>query len=326
MSQPDLHDRSLKVKQLAAETGFDLCGISMAGYMSEEASLLDKWLRQNRQGQMTWLANHFEKRTDPQNLVEEARTVISLTYNYFPENDIFPPGGYKIARYAYGQDYHRVIKKKLTGLLEKMRLEFGEIQGRVFVDSAPVLERQWAARSGLGWIGKNTLLINRDKGSYFFLAEIISDLELEPDQRIKDYCGSCTKCLDACPTQALTPYEIDARKCISYLTIELKNEIPAEFKGKYEDWIFGCDICQEVCPWNRFSKPHHEPAFTPGSFLENLKKKDWEDMTEEDFHSKFEKSALMRTKFSGMKRNISFLKSSGKNTPPRGGKKIAENE
>ena len=312
MSHPVLHDRSRKVKQLAAEAGFECCGISAAGYMSEEASLLEKWLQQNRHGEMHYLANHFPKRVDPRKLVDGARTVISLTYNYFPVKEVFHQGGYKIARYAYGRDYHPVIKKKLTLLLEKIQGEFGELQGRVFVDSAPVMERQWAARSGLGWIGKNTLLINRNSGSYIFLAEIICNLEMEPDKPIKDYCGSCTKCLDACPTDALTPYEIDARKCISYFTIELKNEIPDQFRGKYKDWIFGCDICQEVCPWNRFSKPHHEPAFNPDPHLVKMKNQDWEDMTEEEFLTKFGKSALMRAKFRGLKRNILFAKSSKK--------------
>ncbi len=306
MSNPSAHDHAVFIKRTALEQGFDMCGISWAGYMEHEASKLEQWLRENRHGEMSYMARHFRKRLDPSLLVEGARSVISLAYNYFPKKEIFGNGEYKIARYAYGNDYHRVIKKKLNHFINILREKIGNINGRAFVDSAPVMERQWASRSGLGWTGKNTLLLNPKMGSYFFLAELIVDLELEPDTPISDYCGSCTRCIDACPTQALTPYMIDARKCISYLTIELKERIPDEFRNKNENWIFGCDICQEVCPWNRFSKPHHEPEFEPGPELETMKKKDWEEMTEEVFQNIFRMSPLQRAKFEGIKRNVSF--------------------
>ncbi len=257
---------------------------------------------------MSYLENHFEKRLDPRKLVPGAKSVISLVYNYYPEKDLATSDGFKIAKYAYGKDYHFVIKDKLKIFFEELKNQIGEIEGRVFVDSAPVHERAWAAKSGLGWIGKNSLLLNKEMGSFFFLAEIILDLDLIPDGPVKDHCGTCTACMDACPTDAIPePYEVDGSRCISYLTIELKDEIPDEFQGKMDNWIFGCDICQDVCPWNRFSKPHHEKEFEPGGW-ENLTKEDWTELTEEVFRKVFQKSAVKRTKFLGLKRNIDFQK------------------
>lgn len=252
------------------------------------------------------MEDHFEKRIDPTRLVEGSRSVISLLYNYYPEKELPAKNNFKIARYAYGEDYHHVIRKKLLEFLDLIRSEIGEVNGRVFVDSAPVMERQWAARSGLGWIGKNTLLINKDRGSYFFISELVIDLDLEYDHPIKDYCGTCTRCMDACPTGALSPYQMDASRCISYLTIELKEQIPEEFKGKTSDWIFGCDICQEVCPWNRFSQAHREPAFEFNAQLQDMNKTKWSNLEKNTFDQLFSKSAVKRTKFEGMKRNIRF--------------------
>jgi len=258
---------------------------------------------------MGYMENHFDKRLDPRKLVHGAKSVISLIYNYFPRQVISKSNNYHIAKYAYGTDYHFVIKNRLKKMFGEIQQEVGEINGRVFVDSAPVMERQWAARSGLGWLGKNTLLLNRQMGSFFFLAELICDLNLIPDQPIKDYCGTCTKCIDACPTQAIVGDGVlDASKCISYLTIELRDEIPGEFQGKMEDWIFGCDICQDVCPWNRFSKSHNEKQFFPGEELKKFKKQNWEEVTKEVFGRIFKNSAVKRTRYEGFKRNISFLK------------------
>ncbi|MEQ9306217.1 MAG: tRNA epoxyqueuosine(34) reductase QueG, partial [Marinoscillum sp.] len=252
---------ALLLKKIASNLGFSFCGISKAEFLKEEAPRLEEWLNRGYQGKMGYLENHFDKRLDPTKLVPGAKSVVSLVYNYFPEKEesVEAP---KIAKYAYGQDYHFVIKDKLKEFMNLIQEEIGEVDGRVFVDSAPVHERAWAAKSGLGWIGKNSLLLNREMGSFFFLAELIIDLELEPDGPMKDYCGTCTACQDACPTNAIPePYAVDGSRCISYLTIELKDEIPNEFKNKMEGWAFGCDICQDVCPWNRFSKPHNEPAF-----------------------------------------------------------------
>ena len=260
---------------------------------------------------MAYLANHFDKRLDPTKLVEGAKTVVSLIYNYYPENRLtHQPDDIKLAKYAYGEDYHDVIRTKLTEFLEVLREEIGQINGRSFVDAAPVMERQWAQRAGLGWIGKNSLLLNRQMGSFFFLAELIIDLEVTPDSPIaKDYCGTCTTCIDACPTDAIVqPEVIDASKCISYLTIELKDAIPNEFAGKMENWVFGCDICQDVCPWNRFSRAHQEPAFLPKDELSQFTNREWTELTEETFSRVFAKSAVKRTKFSGIKRNVDFLK------------------
>lgn len=300
------------VKAIAKDLGFDYCGISKAEFLKEDAPRLESWLKNKAHGKMSYMENHFDKRLDPSKLVPGAKSVVSLMYNYYPEKDLTEEANenHKIAKYAYGQDYHFVIKDRLKDFMHKLEAEIGHVEGRVFVDSAPVMERQWAAKSGLGWIGKNTLLINKNQGSFFFLAELIIDLELEADGPIKDYCGTCTKCVDACPTDAITPYTLDASKCISYLTIELKEEIPNEFKDQMEDWAFGCDICQDVCPWNRFSKPHQEPQFHPKDELVELFNNNWQDLTEEVFRSTFKGSAVKRTKFEGIKRNLNFLKKS----------------
>lgn len=296
------------VKSIASELGFSFCGIAKAGYLEKEAPRLEEWLNRGYQGKMGYLENHFDKRLDPTKLVPGAKSVVSLVYNYFP-SDNYSEKAPKIAKYAYGQDYHFVVKDKLKEFMSRIHEEIGEVDGRVFVDSAPVHERAWAAKSGLGWIGKNSLLLNREMGSFFFLAELIIDLELEPDGPMKDYCGSCTACQDACPTDAIPePYVVDGSRCISYLTIELKDEIPSEFKNKMEGWAFGCDICQDVCPWNRFSKPHSEPAFKPQGW-EEFSKQEWQEMTKEVFQKVFKKSAVKRTKFEGLKRNLKFLAS-----------------
>ena len=299
------------IKSTANRLGFDFCGIAKAGFLEEEAPRLQEWLSRNYHGQMGYLANHFDKRLDPTKLVDDAKTVVSLIYNYFPENKLpESPDSIKLAKYAYGEDYHLVIREKLTAFLEELREEIGEINGRSFVDSAPVMERQWAQKAGLGWLGKNSLLLNREMGSFFFLAELIIDLDVTPDTPLaKDFCGTCTACIDACPTDAIVENGvIDGSRCISYLTIELKDAIPAEFKGKMENWAFGCDICQDVCPWNRFSKPHHETKFKPHPELAEFTNRDWQEITEETFRKVFKKSAVKRTKLAGLKRNVDFLK------------------
>ena len=296
------------IKEKAKELGFFYTGISKADFLEEEAKKLEDWLKKRHHGQMSYMENHFDKRLDPRLLVDGAKSVISLLLNYFPKDDIGENNeGLKISKYAYGEDYHFVIKKKLKELLEFINIEIGEVGGRVFVDSAPVMDKVWAKRSGLGWMGKNTNIINPKSGSYFFIAELILDIDLEEDGPIKDYCGSCTKCIDACPTEALSSYKLDASKCISYLTIELKSQIPTEFKGKMDNWIFGCDICQDVCPWNRFSKPHNQEEFDPHTKLVNMSKADWEDISEEVFREIFRKSAVKRTKYDGLKRNVKFI-------------------
>lgn len=307
---PSVSKNTQLLKQMAKNHGFDFCGISKAEFLEEEAPRLESWLKKGAHGKMSYMENHFDKRLDPTKLVPGAKSVVSLLYNYYPETDLAKtyPNQSKIAKYAYGKDYHFVIKDKLKTLLLDLQKEIGEIEGRVFVDSAPVMERQWAEKSGLGWTGKNTLLITKNQGSFFFLAELIIDLELEADGPIKDYCGTCTRCVDACPTDAITPYEVDASKCISYLTIELKEGIPEEFKGKMENWAFGCDICQDVCPWNRFSKPHREEAFLPPKELLEVLNNNWQDLTEEVFGKAFRKSAVKRTKLKGLERNLEFLK------------------
>lgn len=295
------------IKSIASELGFNFCGIAKAEYLEEEAPRLEEWLNRGYQGKMGYLENHFEKRLDPTKLVPGAKSVVSLVYNYYPEKSQASQANPKIAKYAYGEDYHFVVKSKLKDFMELVQEQIGEVDGRVFVDSAPVHERAWAAKSGLGWIGKNSLLLNREMGSFFFLAEIISDLELEPDGPMKDYCGTCTACQDACPTNAIPePYVVDGSRCISYLTIELKDQIPNDFKDNMEGWAFGCDICQDVCPWNRFSKPHKEEAFHPQGW-EDFSARDWEEMTLDVFQRVFKKSAVKRTKFSGLKRNLEFL-------------------
>jgi epoxyqueuosine reductase len=301
------------IKSHAKQHGFDYCGIAKAGFLEEEAPRLEAWLNQNYHGQMAYMANHFDKRLDPCKLVDGAKTVVSLIYNYYPQ-ELLPTNTLKIAKYAYGEDYHLVIKDKLKDLLKALQTAIGDFGGRVFVDSAPVMERQWAQKSGLGWLGKNSLLLNPKMGSFFFLAELIIDLEVMPDPpMVKDYCGTCTRCIDACPTDAIVQAGVvDGSRCISYLTIELKEAIPNEFKGNTADWIFGCDICQDVCPWNRFSTPHQEPAFIPNHQLSHMNKKDWVELTEETFRKVFKNSAVKRTKFEGLKRNIAFIEDQGK--------------
>ncbi|KOS07670.1 epoxyqueuosine reductase [Flavobacterium akiainvivens] len=299
---------SALIKAEAKRLGFISCGISRAGFLEEEAPRLEKWLNENRHGKMQYMENHFDKRLDPTLLVDGAKSVISLLLNYYPEekqvSDTF-----KISKYAYGQDYHFVIKERLKGLLYSINEHIGEVGGRAFVDSAPVLDKAWAAKSGLGWIGKNSNLLSKQVGSFFFIAELIVDIELEYDHAVTDHCGSCTACIDACPTQAIIqPYVVDGSKCISYFTIELKENIPQEMKGSFADWAFGCDVCQDVCPWNRFSKPHREPLFNPHPDLLGFSKKDWEEITEDTFRAVFKNSAVKRTKFEGLKRNIDFLK------------------
>jgi epoxyqueuosine reductase len=307
MSNHSIQKNTDRIKVLSAAHGFMFCGISKAEHLSEDARRLEGWLKKGSHGKMSYMENHFEKRVDPTKLVPGAKSVISLAYNYFPEKDCTSGRPYKISKYAYGKDYHFVIKNRLKNLVHDIRQEVGDFDGRVFVDSAPVLERVWAKKSGMGWIGKHTLLLNRHAGSFFFLAEIISDLNLIADGPIKDYCGTCTRCMDACPTNAIpAPYELDATRCISYLTIELKDSIPMSLKENMEQWIFGCDICQDVCPWNRFSKPHHEPDFRPGDWVQ-FSSKDWEEMTQEVFASTFRQSPVKRTKFEGLKRNIRLI-------------------
>lgn len=296
------------IKEEAKALGFLSCGIAKAGFLEEEAPRLEQWLREGRQGEMRYMEHHFDKRLDPTKLVPGAKSVVSLLLNYHTDNVQSDSSAPKISSYAFGQDYHSVIKEKLYELLSIIREHIGEVEGRVFVDSAPVMDKAWAAKAGLGWVGKNTNLIAKQVGSFFFIAEMILDLDLAYDLPVADHCGSCTACIDACPTEALTaPYEIDASKCISYATIELKNAIPDHFKGKMDGWMFGCDVCQTVCPWNRFSTPHSEPAFHPNQELLELKKSDWEELTEETFKRVFKKSAVKRTKYSGLTRNIRFL-------------------
>ncbi|MEM6394967.1 MAG: tRNA epoxyqueuosine(34) reductase QueG [Bacteroidota bacterium] len=305
------NDPKALLKALAHVLGFVHVGVAKAEQMELEARRLEEWLNSGYHGQMGWMENHFEKRVDPTLLVPGAKTVVSLLYNYFPKDDSPSKGKPKISRYAYGEDYHYVIKAKLRELMAIWSEELGcEIGGRVFVDSAPVMERDWAKRAGNGWIGKNTMLITPKAGSFFFLSELIIDLEMETDGPIKDMCGSCTRCIDACPTEAIDEngYLVDGSKCISYLTIELKESIPNEFEGRMDNWAFGCDICQEVCPWNRRSKPHSESAFEPHEDLLDMSEREWHEMTEEVFRKVFQKSAVKRTKYGGLKRNLKFIK------------------
>ena len=299
------------IKTEAKRLGFLSCGISKAEFLENEAPRLEKWLNNNMHGEMQYMENHFDKRLDPTKLVEGSKSVISLLLNYYPAQEQTDKIAPKISKYAYGKDYHFVIKEKLKDLMDFIQEEIGDVHGRAFVDSAPVLDKAWAARSGLGWIGKNSNLLTQQVGSFYFIAELIVDLELEYDSPVTDHCGSCTACLDACPTKAIVqPYVVDGSKCISYFTIELKDNIPAGFKGKFDNWMFGCDICQDVCPWNRFSKPHREPLFDPHPELLEMTLKDWEEITEDVFRKVFKNSAVKRTKFSGLKRNINFLKTS----------------
>ena len=299
---------SVLIKSEAKRLGFMSCGISKAAFLEEEAPRLENWLNEQKHGQMGYMENHFDKRLDPTKLVEGSKSVVSLLLNYYPTKTQ-PAESYKLSKYAYGTDYHFVIKDKLKQLLQFIQEEIGEVNGRAFVDSAPVLDKAWAAKSGLGWIGKHSNLLSKQVGSFFFIAELIIDLELEYDTPTTNHCGTCTACIDACPTEAIVgPYVVDGSKCISYLTIELKDSIPSEFKGKMDDWMFGCDVCQDVCPWNRFSKPHQEPLFNPHPELLDMTKRDWEEITEETFRKVFKKSAVKRTKFSGLQRNIQFIK------------------
>lgn len=299
---------SALIKEEAKRLGFLSCGISKADFLEEEAPRLEKWLQENRHGQMQYMENHFDKRLDPRLLVEGSKSVVSLLLNYYPKEQQ-NKDAYKLSKYAYGNDYHHVIKSKLKELQNFISTEIGEVGGRAFVDSAPVLDKAWAAKSGLGWIGKHSNLLTQQVGSFYFIAELILDIDLAYDAKVTDHCGTCTACIDACPTQAIVePYKVDGSKCISYLTIELKNEMPSEFQNKMDNWMFGCDVCQDVCPWNRFSKPHSEPLFNPHPDLLSMNKKDWEEVTEEVFKKVFQKSAVKRTKFSGLQRNIKFLK------------------
>jgi epoxyqueuosine reductase len=297
-----------QIKTEANRLGFSFCGISVAGFLEEEAPRLEKWLKQKMYGKMHYMENHFDKRLDPRLLVDGAQSVISLLFNYYPGKQQ-SEDSFKISKYAYGEDYHFVIKDKLKNIVHFIEENIGEVNARVFVDSAPVLDRAWAKKSGLGWIGKNGMLINQKQGSFFFLAEIILDLELEYDKPTLDHCGTCIACVDACPTGAILPNKVvDGSKCISYFTIELKDEIlPKEVKGKFNDWVFGCDICQDVCPWNRFSLAHQEPRFTPNDKLLNFSRNEWEELTEEIYQEIFKKSAVKRAKYKGLKRNINFL-------------------
>ncbi len=301
---------SNKIKTEARKLGFFSCGISKAEFLNQDADRLKSWLEHGLHAGMDYMENHFDKRTDPRKLLPGAKSVISVLYNYYPKKSFTDKDTYHISKYAYGEDYHQVIKRKLHRLIEFMQNENYEINARAFVDSAPVLDRAWAVRSGLGWIGKNTSLITKEQGSYFFIGEIITDLELEYDNKtVANYCGGCTRCIDACPTNALKSYELDANKCISYWTIEYKGEcISDDLEGKFENWIFGCDICQDVCPWNRLSEPHHEPDFEPDDKVLEMTKKEWKNLTEEQFKILFKESPLMRTKYSGLKRNIEFVK------------------
>lgn len=297
------------IKAEAKRLGFLGCGLSKAEFLEEEAPRLEEWLNRNYQGEMKWMENHFDKRLDPRKLVDGAKSVISVILNYFPEETQKDPAAPRIAKYAYGEDYHFVIKRKLKALTEFIQQEIGEVNGRAFTDSAPVMDRAWAKRSGLGWIGKHTLLLTKNTGSFYLIGELILDLELEPDTPVADHCGTCTRCIDACPTDAIVaPNLLDGSKCISYLTIELKDQIPAQFSGQMENWAFGCDICQDVCPWNRFSKPTQVEEFKPHPDMTEMNRQEWEEITEDVFRKIFKKSAVKRAKFEGLKRNIDFLK------------------
>jgi len=297
------------IKEQALALGFLSCGISKAGFMEDEAPRLEHWLNTNQHGEMHYMENHFDKRLDPTLLVPGAKSVVSLTLNYYNSEKQTDPNAPKISQYAYGKDYHFVIKDKLKELLSRINNQIGVVDGRVFVDSAPVMDKAWAAKAGIGWIGKNSNLLSKQVGSFFFIAELILDLELESDHPVTDHCGSCTACIDACPTDAITsPYQVDGSKCISYFTIELKDALPTEFKGKMDDWMFGCDVCQDVCPWNKFSKPHEEPLFKPHPELLQMTSSDWTELTAETFQKVFKDSAVKRTKLEGLTRNIEFLK------------------
>ena len=296
------------IKEEARRQGFTGCGIAEARFLEEEAPRLEEWLRRGYHGEMKWMENHFDKRLDPRRLVPGARSVISVMLNYYPE-ETQPEGVPQISKYAYGEDYHGVIKRKLRDLLTYIRDEIGDVEGRAFVDSAPVMDRVWARESGLGWQGKHSLMLTKGLGSYYFLGELIVDLDLAPDAPVMEHCGSCTRCIDACPTDAIVaPNLLDANKCISYLTIELKEQTPARYQDQMEDWAFGCDICQDVCPWNKFAEPTQEEAFRPHDDLLEMDRQEWEEITEETFRRVFKKSAVKRAKYQGLKQNIRFLR------------------
>ena len=297
------------IKNEAKRLGFISCGISRAEFLEDEAPRLEKWLKMKMNGEMKYMENYFEKRLDPTKLVDDAKSIISLTYNYYPE-DLQNKEAPKVSKYAYGMDYHYVIKEKLNFFLTFIKDKIGNVHGRAFVDSAPILEKAWAAKSGIGWVGKNSNLITKQVGSFYFLAELIVDLDLDYDTIESDHCGQCTACIDSCPTQAITqPYVVDGSKCISYFTIELKENIPKEFKGKFDDWVFGCDVCQDVCPWNKFSKSHKEPLFQSSSELMKMSRDEWNEITEETFNKIFKNSAVKRTGYKGLTRNLNFIKS-----------------
>ena len=300
-------EKADQIKAESARLGFLACGVARAEFLTDEAPRLEQWLRTGKHGEMDWMTNHFDLRLDPRKLVPGARSVISLAYNYFTEPKQEDPSAPKLSTYAYGRDYHKVLRKRVKPLMAYITEQFGAVAMRAFVDSGPVMEKAWAQRSGVGWLGKHTNVIRQGAGSFFFLCEIIVDLELEPDPPATDHCGTCRRCIDACPTDAITPYGVDGSRCISYLTIELKDAIPQEFAGRMEGWAFGCDICQQVCPWNRFSTPHSEPEFTPKHELLSLTKEEWHGMTEVVFDRIFEGSAVKRTKFNGLERNARFL-------------------
>ncbi len=303
---PEKYSSLIKAK--AQKFGFQNCGISKAVFLEEDAKPLEAWLQKNYHGEMSYMENHFDKRLNPTLLLEGSKSVISLSYNYYPDEKLSAIDNFKISKYAYGEDYHEIIKGILQELVAELKEEIGDFHCRVFTDSAPILERSWARKSGIGWVGKNANLITKQSGSFYFLAEIICDLELSEDSPTTDHCGTCTKCIEACPTDAIVSDKIiDGSKCISYATIELKNDIPENFNEKLEDWMFGCDICQDVCPWNRFSVPHHQEKFKPNQFLLNYRKQDWKELTQELFSEIFRKSPVKRTKFAGLKRNIDFL-------------------
>jgi len=301
------HEKAVLVKAEAHRLGFLACGIARAGFLEEEAPRLERWLREGRHGSMGYMANHFDLRLDPRKLVDGAKSVISLAYNYYAPPQQADPSAPKLSTYAYGRDYHKVVKRRLKPLMAFITDQFGDVSMRAFVDSAPVMEKAWAQRAGLGWVGKHTNIIRQGEGSFFFLCEIILDLDLAPDAPATDHCGTCRRCIDACPTDAITPYAVDGSKCISYFTIELKEAIPQEMAGKLANWAFGCDICQQVCPWNRFSTPHAEPEFRAKPEVMGLSPTEWNGMTEVIFDRLFEGSAVKRAKYEGLQRNLRFL-------------------
>ncbi len=322
----DARDKADAIKRKAHELGFVACGMAQAGFLEAEAPRLEQWLRAKQHGEMAYMANHFDLRLDPRKLVPGAKSVISLAYNYYTPPQQAHPDAPKLSTYAYGRDYHKVVKQRLKPLMQFIQEQFGVVAMRAFVDSGPVMEKAWAQRAGIGWVGKHTNVIMSPRtershsasvtpplgepvgaGSYFFLCEIILDLDLAPDAPATDHCGTCRRCIDACPTDAITPYAVDGSKCISYFTIELKDAIPQEMKGRFADWAFGCDVCQQVCPWNRFATPHNEPQFNPKPELMSMTKDEWHGMTEVVFDKLFEGSAGKRTKFEGLKRNLRFL-------------------